>query len=337
MPTPAPIPDRGHLLTEQRLPASGSLDALTIEQVLAVINEQDAMLPGIVRASIPRLTRVIEAIVRAMRRGGRLIYLGAGTSGRLGVLDASECPPTFQTQPDQVVGIIAGGDTALRKSSEGKEDELEVAREELERLNVGGGDVVVGIAAGGTTPYVVGGLRIAKQLGAATSLICCVTQDQLLRPPAASAPPVSLAAIDATPPPATPDLLSTLAVIDHLIPLPVGPEVITGSTRMKAGTATKLVLNMISTTVMVQLGKVWGNLMIDLKASNAKLRDRAARIIATQCDTTRDQAMALLDAADNLVKVALVMGRRKVTRDEARKLLEEHQEQLRPIIGEPKG
>ena len=326
-PTPATIPDRGHLLTEQRLPASAALDALNVEQILTVINEQDSALPAIVRLAIPRLTKVVEAVVRAMRKGGRLIYLGAGTSGRLGVLDASECPPTFHTKPDQVVGIIAGGDTALRKSSEGKEDELDGAREELLRLNVGGGDVVIGIAAGGTTPYVLGGVRIAKQLGAATSMICCVTQDQIsnVSPRGGSAPP-----------PPSPDLLHALAAIDHLISLPVGAEVITGSTRMKAGTATKLVLNMISTTVMVQLGKVWGNLMIDLRATNAKLRDRAARILAPQCDLTREQSLALLDAAGGLVKVALVMGKRGLSREAAEALLEEHHQQLRPVIGEPR-
>ncbi len=322
-----PPPDRGHLLTEQRLNASASLDGLSAEQVLGVINEQDAMVPAIVKLVIPRLTKLVETIVRAMRKGGRLIYLGAGTSGRLGVLDASECPPTFHTQPDQVVGIIAGGDDALRKSSEGREDEAEGAREELERLNIGGGDVVVGIAAGGTTPYVLGGIRIAKHMGAATSMICCVTQDQLTQSPPRTA--------GIAPPPPSPDLLHSLAAIDHLISLPVGAEVITGSTRMKAGTATKLVLNMISTTVMVQLGKVWGNLMIDMRATNAKLRDRAIRILAPQCDMSRDAAAALLDRADGRVKVALVMGRRHVDADAAIALLEQHHQQLRPIIGDP--
>jgi len=328
--TPSPqdaLPDRGHLLTEQRLSHSASLDSLSVEQVLSVINEQDAAVPAIVKLVIPRLTKLVETIVRAMRKGGRLIYIGAGTSGRLGVLDASECPPTFHSEPDQVVGIIAGGDGALRKSSEGKEDDAQGAREELERLNLGGGDVVIGIAAGGTTPYVLGAIRIAKQMGAATSMICCVTQDQLSQ----SGPRLASAAL----PPPSADLLHSLAAIDHLISLPVGAEVITGSTRMKAGTATKLVLNMISTTVMVQLGKVWGNLMIDMKATNAKLRDRAIRIIAPQCEMSRDAAAALLDRADGRVKVALVMGRKHVDRDAALTLLEHHHQQLRPIIDDP--
>jgi N-acetylmuramic acid 6-phosphate etherase len=326
--TPAnPLPpDRGHLLTEQRLHASSALDGLTVEEVLRVINEQDATLPAVVGMAIPRIAKLVEAVVRRMRKGGRLIYLGAGTSGRLGVLDASECPPTFHIDSDRVVGIIAGGDTALRQSSEGREDEIEGARAELERLNVGGGDVVIGIAAGGTTPYVLGGIRIAKQLGAATSLLCCVTQDQLS----------STSRAGASPPPVTPDLLHALAAIDHLITLPVGAEVITGSTRMKAGTATKLVLNMISTTTMVQLGKVWGNLMIDLRATNAKLRDRAARIIASQCDVPREQAMLLLDRADGRVKLALVMAKKGIDAEAATKLLEHHGQQLRPIIGEPR-
>jgi len=321
------VPDRGHLLTEQRLHTSAALDTLTATEVLTVINEQDATLPAVVKQAIPRIAKVIESVVKAMKKGGRLIYLGAGTSGRLGVLDASECPPTFHSDPDQVVGIIAGGDTALRKSSEGREDEPDGARDEFERLSVGGGDVVIGIAAGGTTPYVLGGIRIAKQRGAATSLICCVTQDQLGGTTTGPAPAL---------PPATPELLNSLAAIDHLISLPVGAEVITGSTRMKAGTATKLVLNMISTTVMVQLGKVWGNLMIDLKATNAKLRDRAGRIIASQSDIPREEAMALLDKAGGRVKLALVMARRGVDAEEAQRMLDGHGQLLRPIIGDPR-
>ena len=299
-------PDRGRLLTEKRLDASADLDALSIEQTLALINDQDATVAGAVRAALPAVAKLVESVVTAMRHGGRLIYVGAGTSGRLGVLDASECPPTFHCDPDTVVGMIAGGDTSLRRSSEGREDDVDGARDELDRLGVGENDTVVGIAAGGTTPYVSGAVRSAKKRIAITALICCV------------------------------DAGSELAAADHVVQLHVGPEILTGSTRLKAGTATKLTLNMISTTVMVQLGKAWGNLMVDLQATNAKLMDRAVRIISEQCDLSRPEAQGLLEKADGRVKLALVMARRNVDGRAAQQLLDEHGQQLRPIIGPPK-
>jgi len=309
-------PDRGHLTTEQRLSTSASLDELSIERTLELINDQDAKVASAVRQSIPAITRLIDRVVSSMREGGRLIYVGAGTSGRLGVLDASECPPTFFCDPGRVVGIIAGGDKALRTSSEGAEDDPAGANAELARLDVGDHDVVVGLAAGGTTPFVLGAVKIARRRRAATALICCVDAND-----AASRLPL---------------LKECLESVDHLIELAVGPEVVTGSTRMKAGTATKLVLNMITTTAMVQLGKTWGNLMVDLRASNAKLCDRAARIICDQCDVSPDEAKALLDRAGGRVKVALVMARRAVDAKAAQAMLDEHDQKLIAILGAPR-
>jgi N-acetylmuramic acid 6-phosphate etherase len=314
---PSP-PDRGHLVTERRLRASANLDALSIAETLRLINAQDATLAATVRAAIPRLTRLVRDIVSALQAGGRLIYLGAGTSGRLGVLDASECPPTFHCPPGVVIGLIAGGDRALRRSSEGAEDDPNGAAKDLARVGVSGGsgdsgdsggDVVVGIAAGGTTPYVLGGLALARRSGATTALICCLKRAQV---PQYAVP-----------------------AIDHLICLPVGPEVLTGSTRMKAGTVTKLTLNMITTTAMAQLGKAWGNLMVDLRATNAKLRDRAARVLADQCHLSRVDALALLDRADGRVKLALVMHRCALSAEAAQRLLDTHAGRLRPILGPP--
>ncbi len=303
------LPDRGHLLTEQRLAASAELDALATADVLRVINTQDATIPAVVAAAIPAIAALVDDLAARMERGGRLIYIGAGTSGRLGVLDASECPPTFFSDPGQVMGIIAGGDAALRRSSEGREDEPDGAHAELNAIKLSSDDVLVGIAAGGTTPYVLGALEYAKERGATTALLTCVAADQ-----------ISAATRDA---------------VDHLIALPVGPEVVTGSTRMKAGTATKLALNMISTAAMVRLGKVWGHLMVDVRATNAKLRDRAARMLMQTCDLDRDAALRLLDEADGRVKTAIVMARRGVACDEAERLLDEHHGRLRAVVGDP--
>ncbi len=298
--------DRGYLLTEQRLAASAMMDTQSTEQVLTIINDQDATVPGIVRHAIGTMSKLVDDVIGGMNAGGRLIYFGAGTSGRLGVLDASECPPTFFSEPGEVIGIIAGGDGALRVSSEKTEDDPGGPRDIFEAMNLTSSDVVVGIAASGTTPWVWGGLAYAQSCGAVTGLICCVPDPR------------------------------RLCALDHLIALPVGPEVVTGSTRMKAGTATKLALNMISTSVMVGRGKVWGNLIVDLRATNAKLRDRAARILMHQCDLDRTQAMALLDDTQGKVKVALVMAMKNLNMDEALKLLESHHQKLYAILGSPR-
>lgn len=300
----ATIPDRGRLLTEQRNTASRQIDVMPIEQALRIMADEDAKAVVAVRTASADLAPVIESVVAGMRRGGRLVYVGAGTSGRLGVLDASECPPTFFTEPRQVVGVIAGGDAALRASSEAMEDDPEAAAAELNRLGIGQADTVVGIAAGGTTPYVLGAFTRAKQCGAVTAMLCCVER-------------------------------AKPAAVDHLVILRVGPEVITGSTRMKAGTATKLALNMISTVTMVCLGKTWGNLMVDLRATNSKLRDRAIRILCDQCQMSRRNAELILDQANGRVKLALVMARLDLDAVAAQRRIDEHEGRLYPLLGAP--
>lgn len=289
------LPDRSRIATEQRNPRSAKLHAMSVAECVRLINREDAAVIGALKAAGPGITRLIEAVEPRFCRAkkpGRLIYLGAGTSGRLGVLDASEAPPTFQVPPDRIIGIIAGGDSALRKSSEGKEDDPEGAAEALAELKLGPLDTVVGIAAGGTTPYVHGALAIAKRTNhkVLTALISC----------------------SAVPKPAG---------CDHLIVLKCGPEVLTGSTRMKAGTATKLALNTISTTLMVRSGRVFGNLMVDVRASNDKLRDRAARIVSTLTGDEREAAFEVLDAAGGAVKTAVVMRLCGLTRVEAERRL----------------
>ncbi len=320
--------DRGRLETERRLPESAAIDAMTIEQALRLINAQDMEVPKSVRKAIPAIEKLIDAAVGSLRAGGRMIYIGAGTSGRLGVLDASECPPTFFSDPDQIIGLIAGGDSALRRSSEGMEDDPQGADEQLKPLNLDARDLVVGIAAGGTTPYVWGALRFAGDRGAKTGLICCVPLLNLMTRPRAPVVAANRPA-EAPPPPKLP------ARVDFPVELSVGPEVITGSTRMKAGTATKLVLNMLSTVTMIQLGKVWGNLMVDLRATNDKLKDRAVRILCSQCGINAAQALTLLEQADGRVKVALVMAKLNVEPDEAKRLLTNHLGRLRPVLGPP--
>ncbi len=286
---PVAVPDRSWVLTEQRNPRSARLHALSVSACVGLIQREDAAVQAALRKARPGLTRFIAAAAKRFvaeprsgdpaRAPGRLIYIGAGTSGRLGVLDASEAPPTFQVPHGRIVGIIAGGDRSLRCSSEGREDEPGGALAELRRLRLAAADTVLGIAAGGTTPYVLGALAIAKRLTRDRCLTGLLTCAPIRRP----------------------------AGCDHLIVLPTGPEVLTGSTRMKAGTATKLALNTISTTIMVHSGRVFGNLMVDLRASNAKLRDRAARIISTLTGLERERAFALLDEAGGAVKLAIVM------------------------------
>ena len=284
------LPDRGSLHTERRNPRSMRLDTLSIEECVALINEEDATVPGAVARAAPAISAFIHDAVRQLRAGGRLVYIGAGTSGRLGVLDAAACPPTVQTDPNTVVAIIAGGDAALRRSSESKEDDPRGAHAELDDLRIGAHDCVLGVAAGGTTPYVRGALAHAKSHGARTGLLVCTPVD---------AP----------------------EGCDHLIVVETGPEVLTGSTRMKAGTATKLVLNTISTTCMVQLGKAYENLMVDLRATNDKLRDRAARIVAALTGASRDEALELLDRAGGDARTAVVMRARALDAQQAREHL----------------
>ncbi len=301
-PSTSEIPDRGRVLTELRNERSLNLDACSTIECLTLINDEDATVAGAVRARIGEIAAFTDMAIGALRSGGRLLYLGAGTSGRLGVLDASECPPTFQSDPGQVVGVIAGGNAALRRSSEHLEDDPIGAFAELDALGVGAGDAVLGIAAGGTTAYVLGGVELAKSRGAETGLLTCTP---MARP----------------------------CWCDVLICIETGPEALTGSTRMKAGTATKMALNMISTGAMVGLGKVYSNMMVDLRASNDKLRDRGARIIVELTGVDRDEALALLDAAGGSVKHAVVMRRRGVDRDGAQVLLREADGRLSRVIG----
>jgi N-acetylmuramic acid 6-phosphate etherase len=309
MTTPPP-PDRSHLLTEQRNPRSMNLHALSAADCVRLINEEDRAVHTALEHAAPALTAFIEAAEPRFLAGGRLIYLGAGTSGRLGVLDASEAPPTFQIDPGRIIGLIAGGDPALRKSSEGKEDDLSGAIPDLDSLHLTPNDTLLGIAAGGTTPYVLGALEHAKRTAAPSPLTVSPSHRLTV-----STPPTPLTALlVCTPIPRPP-------AADHLIVLETGPEILTGSTRMKAGTATKLALNTISTTLMIRSGRVYENLMVDLRATNAKLRDRAARIIATLTGLGRDESLDLLDRAGNTVKTAVVMHRLGLGAGEANALL----------------
>ncbi len=280
------------LLTEQRNPASEGIDALPAEQILHIINREDHKVAPAVAAEIPNIARAVDAIVEAMRRGGRLFYIGAGTSGRLGVLDAAECPPTFNVPPDLVQGIIAGGEAALARATEASEDDPELGARDLAARGFTRADVLVGIAASGRTPYVLGAVAHARKIGALTVGVSCTPDSELAR-----------------------------AVDIAITPLP-GPEIIAGSTRMKAGTATKLVLNMLSTTVMMRLGHVFGNLMVNVQPKNSKLLDRARRIVAMTVGLSPEQAAELLERSGRQVKVAILMGRLGLERAEAEARLE---------------
>jgi N-acetylmuramic acid 6-phosphate etherase len=275
------------LLTEQRNTQSGDIDARPVEEVLRIINAEDHKVAGAVEREIPRIARAASAIAERLGRGGRLFYIGAGTSGRLGVLDASECPPTYGVPPELVQGIIAGGEYALAHSSEASEDDPQMGARDLEECGFSSGDALVGIAASGRTPYVLGAVGLARKLGAVTIGISCTPDSELSR-----------------------------AVEFPIEPL-TGPEIITGSTRMKAGTATKLVLNMLSTAAMIGLGHVYGNLMVNVRPSNVKLRERAIRIVAEAAGVDRARAEEALDASDGTVKVAILMARLGVTREGA--------------------
>jgi len=263
---------------------------MSAREIAALINAEDAKVAGVVAGKLDEIARVIDIAVERFRRGGRLFYVGAGTSGRLGVLDASECPPTFGTEPEMVQGIIAGGHAALVRSSEGKEDIAEDGATEMVKHSVGANDIVIGIAACGLTPFVRGALGRARSLGAATALVTCND--------------------------------SIRADVDVIVPLVVGPEALAGSTRMKAGTATKMALNMITTGSMVRLGKVYGNLMVDLRARSEKLRGRAVRIFCAVCGETSD-ALKFIERAGGSVKTAIVMHKLGVTREQAEKRLAE--------------
>jgi N-acetylmuramic acid 6-phosphate etherase len=272
------------LLTEQVNPDSGEIDRRSTIEALQIINREDHKVPDAVASEIPQIARAVDRVADCLRNGGRLFYIGAGTSGRLGVLDAAECPPTFHVPGDLVQGIIAGGEPALARATEASEDDPEAGRRDLASRGFSARDALVGIATSGRTPYVLGAVAAARAMGSLTVGISC-----------------------------TPDSELAGAAEIAITPL-VGPEVIAGSTRMKAGTATKLVLNMISTAVMIKLGHVYGNLMVNVQAKNSKLEDRARRIIARAADVSDERARALLQESGCDVKTAIVMGRLNLDR-----------------------
>jgi N-acetylmuramic acid 6-phosphate etherase len=293
-------------LTERRNPRSSTIDTATALEIVDLIGAEDASVPAAVAKAREEIALAIDLIEAAFRAGGRLLYVGAGTSGRLGVLDAAECPPTFGSPPEMVVGVIAGGLPALIKSIEGAEDDVNAGIGEMDARKVGPNDVVVGIAASGTTPYVRSALSRAQTLGARTVLVSMSEPSRLLR-----------------------------ETCDVCIVVPVGPEIVTGSTRMKSGTATKLVLNTLTTGAMIRLGKIYGNLMVDLRAWNDKLVDRSQRILMETTGLGREESRAVLEASGGSVKTAIVMARRGVGREEAERLLQEHAGRLRSIVGDP--
>jgi len=281
-----------NLLTEQANPASARIDAVPTEEALRIINAEDRKVAEAVEREIPAIARAVDAIVAAFERGGRLFYIGAGTSGRLGVLDASEIPPTFSAPGGMVQGIIAGGETALSRATETTEDDPAIGVRDLTARGFTAADVLVGIAASGRTPYVLGAVAEARRLGAVTVGISCTPESELAH-----------------------------AVDIAITPL-VGPEVVAGSTRMKAGTAQKLVLNMLSTGAFVKLGYVYGNLMVNVQPKNRKLVDRACRIVVQAAGVSYQQAGKLLEQSGDNVRVAIVMAQRGIGREEAELRLE---------------
>lgn len=295
------------LKTESDNPASRRIDTLPTSAIVELINSEDAKVATAVQAALPQVAQAVDIIARALSAGGRLFYIGAGTSGRLGALDAVECVPTFSAPPQLVQGIIAGGDTALTQAVEGAEDDPAQARRDLQARGVTAADVLCGIAASGRTPYVVGALSYARELGAATIAISCNPQSPI----------------------------GALASVS--ISVDLGPEIISGSTRMKAGSAQKMILNMLSTAAMIRLGKVYGNLMVDVKVTNQKLAERARRLVRRLAGLDEDQAARLLVLANNEVKTAVVMHMMQVDAEAARELLAGAGGRLRAVIGDIDG
>ena len=279
------------ILTEQSHPASARIGEVGTVEMLKIMNSADAEIAAAVALEIPRIAAAVDAIAARLEAGGHLTYIGAGTSGRLGVLDASECPPTFNVSPDLVRGIIAGGETALSRATEASEDDREAGARDLMASGFGPGDALIGIAASGGTPYVLGAVEAARKMGALTGGISC-----------------------------TPDSALSRLVDFPMEPKP-GPEILTGSTRLRAGTATKMVLNMISTGVMIRLGYVYGNLMVNVQPTNEKLEDRARRIIEQAAGVTEGRAAELLEESGRSVRTAIVMEKKRVSRGEAESLL----------------
>lgn len=291
------------MITEQRNPNSTDIDLKSISEIVQNFHEEDQKAIDAVKAESGAITVAIEMIVQTFQDDGRLFYIGAGTSGRLGVLDASECPPTFSTDPELVQGIIAGGEIALRNAVEGEEDKPERGADAIRELHLTHKDILVGIAASGRTPYVLGALNHAHEIGVKTIFLSCVPPAEELND-----------------------------YVDHFITPIVGPEIITGSTRLKAGTATKLVLNMLTTVSMVKIGKVYNNLMVDVNASNIKLVERSIRIVQTVTSVDESAAKTALMQADGKAKIAIVMLTKGINKDAAIALLEKNRGLLRPIL-----
>jgi N-acetylmuramic acid 6-phosphate etherase len=300
-PTPSSL---GRLTTEAVNPASARIDELDAAAIVAVMNAEDALVAAAVARESAAIARAIDVIADRFRRGGRLVYIGAGTSGRLGVLDASECPPTFGTPPEMVVGLIAGGPQALTRAVEGAEDSRELAAADLAAIGLSAADVLVGIATSGRTPYVLGGLAHARAVGAFAIGFACNDNSEL-------------------------EPLTDLMIVPR-----VGPEIVTGSTRLKAGTATKMVLNMLTTGAMIRIGKTYGNLMVDLRATNTKLVARTRRIVTLLTGASEEEAERLVAAADGELKTAVVSRARGVSPAEARRLLAEAGGHLRRAVGD---
>lgn len=282
--------------------SSNSLDRLSVPEILHLMNEGDSQVPAAVGRELPNIAKAVDAIVTTLRNGGHLYYLGAGTSGRLGVLDASECPPTFDVPADLVRGVVAGGEAALSRATEASEDDASAGVRDLQAAHFTARDVLVGIAASGRTPYVLGAVRWARDLGASTIGISCVADAEL-------------------------SLTAEIA-----IEAVTGPEIVEGSTRLRAGTATKLVLNMLSTAAMIQLGHVYGNLMVNVRPTNQKLRARACGIIARIAGVPEVEAGELLDASGGHVRTAIIMHMKKLSREQAGELLRQHQFNLRSAL-----
>ncbi|ELI6449733.1 N-acetylmuramic acid 6-phosphate etherase [Photobacterium damselae] len=295
--------DLSQLVTESRNQASNAIDTLSTLDMVTVINQEDQKVALAVEKTLPEVALAVDAIADAFMAGGRLIYMGAGTSGRLGILDASECPPTYGSNPNQVVGLIAGGHKAILKAVENAEDNRELAKQDLQNLGLTENDVVVGIAASGRTPYVIGGMKYAHSIGAQVVAVSCNPQSEMTK------------------------------MADIAITPVVGAEVVTGSSRMKAGTAQKLVLNMLTTGAMIRTGKVFGNLMVDVEATNAKLIQRQTNIVmqATDCDVT--QAEEALSACDRHCKTAILMILAGVDAEQAKKQLANHNGFIRSALG----
>jgi N-acetylmuramic acid 6-phosphate etherase len=291
------------LITEGPNPASLAIDSLSTPEMLEVISAADREVAPAVARELPNIAKAVDAIAERLEKGGRLFYIGAGTSGRLGVLDASECPPTFNTPPELIEGLIAGGDRALRHSIEKAEDDPGQGEHDLRQKKLVSRDAVLGIAASGRTPYVLGGLAFARSVGALTVALSCTSDSELARAADIAITPIT------------------------------GPEIITGSTRMRAGTATKLVLNMLSTGVMIRLGYVYGNLMVNVQPTNEKLTDRARRIISAITGLSYDEASRLLNEAGG-VRTAVVMHKRKLSRSEAERELTAAKGRLRIALRE---